>query len=806
MDKYENAVEQLKSGIKTYIDKKTIEIPCDRTFTALVTKINQNGTYEILLNGVKYNNIKTIGGTCYVNETVKVLVPQNNYNNMFILKAIEDVGNYKLFDYTNDKGIKIVSNDVPERKWYRFVNADSTDPNNRDCWLYIDDEYYVDDTEEYLYTKDLKAKGACFCDRKVDTIWGEQQYGYYTSELKKIFYTSAGYNKENSRVAGWFRRRGYNSSWTNQGSAIDFLGQVATREIHNFEKGKTKYLEDEGDSNEQFPSHAVKPDYTTTHGWYWGTDWGEAADGTGYSGWGIKNWGGWITANFPIFGLDCTSDVYYQYVYGTDEEAKAVLPLAVNYKPTKYQEIFATSFLMNEKAKVKVDVECLANYNEKNYNLYLNEKELFCLNIGQDYGHGFFKLDERPFKKIKYEVENLLYNTYGEHLKDYIITMASTSEDNRNLSTNTKYKTVYYSNDYGKQNIFFDENTNEKICVRFSTLIQKPYNNSLGAHDKNYIRYVPNLTYENEERGIGHICFDVYHSFMYIINSDGTYEKVQGKDKHEVHTISMLLEGNNYDYSAYISEVGKNFYKKNGTWFPIKNTFIYNYPIYLSAFSDNYIYRDCARNINSSYESNYTYKEGQSCGRLLMDDTFPLISVFGTDNTATAGSDNTMRFAIKNDGKFYEYNSNKFKNFHKINQNFNVQYYINDKLVATQPAGTFNYGENILRLMRTISSDSSGLQKLSIRLGLIDGEVEIDPNDILVTISGAGLIDQTYFSGDIEIEEEFSPITPINPTVVEYEEDVDVVIVERPTMRDYTWGELITNRITWQKAKDEYIW
>ena len=182
MDKYENAVEQLKSGIKTYIDKKAIEIPCDRTFTALVTKINQNGTYEILLNGVKYNNIKTIGGTCYVNETVKVLVPQNNYNNMFILKAIEDIGNYKLFDYTNDKGIKIVSNDIPERKWYRTVRNNAEDQNKKNCWFYIDNEYYVDDNEEYLNTGNAKAKGSAFVDREIETIWGQQQYGYWTGE------------------------------------------------------------------------------------------------------------------------------------------------------------------------------------------------------------------------------------------------------------------------------------------------------------------------------------------------------------------------------------------------------------------------------------------------------------------------------------------------------------------------------------------------------------------------------------------------------------------------------------------------
>ena len=56
MDKYENAVDQLKDGIKTYIEKKTSEIPCDRTFTALVTGKDGNNTYTISLNSVEYHN------------------------------------------------------------------------------------------------------------------------------------------------------------------------------------------------------------------------------------------------------------------------------------------------------------------------------------------------------------------------------------------------------------------------------------------------------------------------------------------------------------------------------------------------------------------------------------------------------------------------------------------------------------------------------------------------------------------------------------------------------------------------------
>ena len=757
MDRYENAVDQLKTGIKTYIDKKASEIPCDRTFTALVTRVNSNGTYEILLNNVKYNNIKTIGGTCYVNETVKVLVPQNNYNNMFILKAIEDIGNYKLFDYTNDKEIKLISNDVPDRYYYRTFNLDAQDQNKIDCWFYIDNEYYVDDTEEYLHTGNIKAKGSAFVDGKINL----DKCGYFTSELKNIHFIQAPH-----RICGWLKRYKVNSTNYRDLTYVYFYGGGYNGyRIDNFEVGTVHYLGEyvtlSSSYSNAFPPYAAKPNYSTSHTNLWATYWGNANDGGGSggsSGSFVKNnWGGWFTANFPIFGLDINdSSIITRYIHGTDEEALSVLPLAVNYKPVKYQEIFATSFLMNEKAKVKIDAECLIDYNEKNHDLYTNEKEQIHFTIGQDYGHGFFKVDERPLKKIKYEIEDILYNSYSEQLTNYVVTMGDAS------STGDTFR---------------DNNTNERIFVRFSILTKQPENPN--ATSNNYIEY-KNITGYSDKA----IVFNVNHSFVYAINSDGTYERFSNQDVHEIHQIVFRFNKNGSGGSSYQSYDGNdsnNFYVKNGTVFTLKNTFIKNYPIFLSSFSDNYIYDE----------------NGNYIGKFINDDT---TSVFS--NVLYTNDLNNIKY----DGKLFQYNTDNNKDYHKLNQNFKVQYYLNDQLISSQPAGTFDYGENILRLMRTITSEYSGLQKLSIRLGLIDGEVDINPNDILVTISGTGLIDQTYFSGDIEIGEEFSAIVPINPIMVNYDEDINAVIVERPNMRGFTWGQLRTNRITWQIAKDEYVW
>lgn len=86
MNKNENAVKQLIKGNKNYIDKIIKDNPRDISDTAIVTGASDDG-YTILLNNVTYNNIQTIGGTCTVNEVVRVCAPQGNYNNLFILKG-----------------------------------------------------------------------------------------------------------------------------------------------------------------------------------------------------------------------------------------------------------------------------------------------------------------------------------------------------------------------------------------------------------------------------------------------------------------------------------------------------------------------------------------------------------------------------------------------------------------------------------------------------------------------------------------------------------------------------------------------
>ena len=80
------AYNKLLKGIETFVNL-VVDKTADKTYTAIITGTNSDGTYTIKLNGIEYQNVPTaIGGSCTVNETVRVTVPQGNINNIFIIK------------------------------------------------------------------------------------------------------------------------------------------------------------------------------------------------------------------------------------------------------------------------------------------------------------------------------------------------------------------------------------------------------------------------------------------------------------------------------------------------------------------------------------------------------------------------------------------------------------------------------------------------------------------------------------------------------------------------------------------------
>lgn len=87
MKDFTESLSYLMKGIQFIIDNAIKVAPYNRTLTGLILAVNTDGTYNLKLDGNTYNNIQAIktGIALNVNDTVKVEIPQNQMNNMFIL-------------------------------------------------------------------------------------------------------------------------------------------------------------------------------------------------------------------------------------------------------------------------------------------------------------------------------------------------------------------------------------------------------------------------------------------------------------------------------------------------------------------------------------------------------------------------------------------------------------------------------------------------------------------------------------------------------------------------------------------------
>lgn len=84
MDKVEQAKQSIIKGIISYVDKKINGAKFDKTMTGFIVGVNSNNTYSVNINEKLYHNVNTIGGSCKLNDTVKVKLCQSNYNNLII--------------------------------------------------------------------------------------------------------------------------------------------------------------------------------------------------------------------------------------------------------------------------------------------------------------------------------------------------------------------------------------------------------------------------------------------------------------------------------------------------------------------------------------------------------------------------------------------------------------------------------------------------------------------------------------------------------------------------------------------------
>ena len=172
-----NAYRQLLEGITFYIDK-VVSDNKEKTMTARIVSIQEDGSYTIDLEGKQYSNIGTIGGVCTINEMVKVMIPQGQYNNMFILKGGSgDGGSTSGVTSVNGKSGNVVltASDVGALSNTTVIPSKTSELDNDSNYV-VDKDYVHTDNN---YTNADKASVGTIKD-KVDKVEGK---GLSTNDL-----------------------------------------------------------------------------------------------------------------------------------------------------------------------------------------------------------------------------------------------------------------------------------------------------------------------------------------------------------------------------------------------------------------------------------------------------------------------------------------------------------------------------------------------------------------------------------------------------------------------------------------------
>ena len=85
-----NINNALLQTIKTLINQELNNAPFDKTRQAIILDNNNDGTYKIRLDGYEYDNISSYPSSTSmtVGSVVKVIIPNNQHSQMFLLTNI----------------------------------------------------------------------------------------------------------------------------------------------------------------------------------------------------------------------------------------------------------------------------------------------------------------------------------------------------------------------------------------------------------------------------------------------------------------------------------------------------------------------------------------------------------------------------------------------------------------------------------------------------------------------------------------------------------------------------------------------
>lgn len=93
MNSNESAINAILKGVTYLIDKAIQKAPFDRMVSGVVI-LKRINTVDIIIDGVTYTNISSFVtiDNLQINDVVKVIIPQNRLNKMFVLGKIGSIG------------------------------------------------------------------------------------------------------------------------------------------------------------------------------------------------------------------------------------------------------------------------------------------------------------------------------------------------------------------------------------------------------------------------------------------------------------------------------------------------------------------------------------------------------------------------------------------------------------------------------------------------------------------------------------------------------------------------------------------
>lgn len=68
-----------------FIGEQIKKSPYDKTYNGLIVSVDEHSFYSVLVGGITYQRVTAINGDYVINQSVKVIVPQGQYNLMYIV-------------------------------------------------------------------------------------------------------------------------------------------------------------------------------------------------------------------------------------------------------------------------------------------------------------------------------------------------------------------------------------------------------------------------------------------------------------------------------------------------------------------------------------------------------------------------------------------------------------------------------------------------------------------------------------------------------------------------------------------------